>query len=55
MTDPEAKNSTSPRDARLAAALRANLARRKSLSRAMGSEDEAAAQAEIRPAPTDSR
>lgn len=43
MTDPKAKL----RDARLAAALRANLARRKALSRGLGSDDAAAAQADI--------
>lgn len=45
MTD-ASKNS---REARLAAALRTNLARRKALSRSLGSDDKAAAQAEIKP------
>jgi hypothetical protein len=51
MTDPKAKTPVNAREARLAAALRTNLARRKSLSRSLGSEDIAAEQAEIPPAP----
>jgi len=41
--------SNTKREARLAAALRANLARRKALSRSLGSDDKAAAQADIKP------
>ncbi len=37
------------REARLAAALRANLVRRKVLSRSLGSNDDAATQANIKP------
>jgi hypothetical protein len=42
--------SNTKREARLAAALRANLARRKALSRSLGGDDKAAAQADIKPA-----
>jgi hypothetical protein len=48
-----ADGQNSKRDARLAAALRANLARRKALSRSLGSDDKAAAQADIKPASRD--
>lgn len=51
-----AEKQPSGREARLAAALRANLARRKALSRSLGEsaanrEDSTAAQADIEPAP----
>ena len=46
MTDTRAMD----RDRRRAAALRANLSRRKALARTLGSDDPAQAQAEVQPA-----
>jgi hypothetical protein len=59
MADKSKTNQGSAREARLASALRANLARRKALSRSLftqgdpRSDDSAAAQADIKPAPKD--